>query len=336
MLVLGVVAACANAAPPLPPRVEAAASRDDYLDRVERAAQAARRATRLAADEDAHFAVDRELATIAALLPPRERIVFDGRRLSVDNRKLLDLVESARALSQGSRRRRLAQQLQDRLLAMERGVSRRPAIGGNRRILGMALADAGSGRPGLIAELSERIATWLKKTLGDSLSLSPRVDGGRVPQPPQWLWIAAALLIISVTSVLMLRLTVRRTRIAGVAIDTVDFESANDRPRADAYGEAMAQARRGNHNEAVRLLFRSLQYRLDELRLVRYRRAQTDFEYLDSVRASAGILEPSVRSMIGTFERTTYGLRDCEPAEYERYTEKYRSVMDEAQGMGGR
>lgn len=325
----------AAAAPRLPRSVETVMASGDYLTRVRAAASVAGRAARVASDAGAQIEVDRALATIAWLLPPREEIIFDGHGVDVDNRELLDMIESARALSQGRKRQRLMLDLADRLAAIDAAAFRPGAIDGNRDVLRAVTAESGGGRPDLIAQMSERVATWLRKTFGNRLSLSPRMGAGSVPEPPQWLWILAALLIISVTFVLLLRMLSRRTRVVRLSPSGVDFERGNDLPAADPHADALAQARSGNRREAVRLLFKSLQYRLNEERVVRYRRAQTNFEYLDSVRESAGSLETLVRSMIGTFERTNYGLKDCAPEEFDAYNRSYESVIQESERLGG-
>jgi len=330
------MARLAVAAPALPADVKAVVERGDYVQRVERAVAIAEADRAVAAGPDSQTRVDLDLARIARLLPAYERIIFAGHAINVDNRPLVDLLNSARSADAGPKRRRLVGEIARRLQTVADGFETPGSIAGDRATLRRVLDQSVATRPDLITQLSARLATWLRQALGKRFNLSPTIDGRAIPRPPQWLLIVASAVIILLTSALMLRLILRRVHVVSVPSQGVATARLNDLPEEDPREEALAMAREGDRREAVRLLFKSLQFRLDAIRLVRYRRAQTNSEYLDTVRERAGDIEPSVRSMIGTFERTLYGLKDCGESEFERYDSDYRKAVEEAEKSEGR
>lgn len=331
VLLLLLAAALVSAARPEPASaVQHTLSETDYVVRATRAAGVAEHAARHATDAAEVDVVERDLSSLRSLLPAREVSSFAGQRISVDNRSLLDLIEQAQALSQGAQRKKVLEAIGRRLRTASDNLDEPGSIAGDRRILGVVLAESGTNRPDVLTNLITKFATWLRETLGSRFNLSPDIDGGELLRPPQWLLITAAAIIILVTAMLMLRLVLRRVRVVAVSAPDVSNEPLLDLIAEDPFEEALAHARAGQRREAVRLLFRSLQHRLDVMRLVRYRRAQTNYEYLDSVRAANPALEAPVRAMIALFEKTTYGLKDCSVLEFERCRGDYDNVLDEA------
>lgn len=328
-------AAAAGAAPVLSPSVRQALSRGSYESRVHEAASLASGAAKVAERPASAAEVDRVLSRIRSLLPAREHTIFSGHLVEVDNRALLDTIDAARAASPGAERRRIVGVMARGLATLDEGISSAGSRPGDRRALAAALDEARAGRPDLLTQLSARIATWFRQTFGDRFDLSPALAARPIPAPPTWLLVSAALLIILTTSALLARLILRRRRVVAVRTPDVHETAGEQLPEEDPRERALERARAGDRREAVRLLFRSLQYRLDGMRIVRRRRAQTDYEYLDSVRKAGSALEGPVRAMIGTFERKYYGLQDCDAAEFEQFERMYRGALEAAERLGG-
>lgn len=308
---------------------------DDYAVRVRRAAALAENAASFAEDAGTHREVDRDLAMIGRLLPRAERVEFAGREVDVDNRRLEGMIAAAKAVDSGARKRRAVERVTARLRMIDDALGGPAPIAGNRRLLRRVAAESAGTGPSYLSQMTAKIAAWLRRTLGKRFDLSPALTERAIPSPPQWLLVAAALIIIGVASLLMLRLVLRRVRVGRVGAPDVAFTPISDLPDEDEYELAVQRARAGDRREAVRLLFRSLQFRLNMMRVVLFKRAQTNFEYLDAVRDAGPAMEPHVRSMIGTFERTQYGLRDCAAGEFEQYSGEYESVVQEARKLGG-
>lgn len=325
----------ASAAPPLPPKVAAVMEAGDYRSRVDEAASLAGAAARIAGVGTAPGRVDAMLAKIDRLLPARETIVFEGRAVRVDNSSLAGLLRQARGTKPGRPRRRLLVLLAERLRAMRLQMSVPAPAAGNRRVLRRIVARSNLGRADPLGGAVAKVVAWLRNLINRRLNAATGGRGVEVPAPPNWSLVTAAVLVITVALLLMTRLLVRRRR--AVAIQTpqtrLDVEEVSSED--DLYAKACERASAGDNREAVRLLFRSLQVQLDRKRVARFRRTQTNSEYLQAVASSAPRLADLVRRMVSVFERKWYGLQECTPDEYAGYEAAYHDVVREADRPGG-
>jgi hypothetical protein len=99
---------------------------------------------------------------------------------------------------------------------------------------------------------------------------------------------------------------------------------------ANLLAEAEQKALQGDYRHALRDVYLSLLMEMDDRRLIAYRAAKTNCEYLLEIRQKAAGLERNFRSMVDLFEYKWYGLEDCEREDFQKSRELYETLLKEA------
>jgi len=104
---------------------------------------------------------------------------------------------------------------------------------------------------------------------------------------------------------------------------------ASDMSASSLFGEAEALARDGDLRGAIRKGYVALLCELSDRHIVRLAHNKTNRDYLRDVRKNAGLLE-NMRGVTGKFERSWYGLRPVDLADWEDFRKGYMRAIDTA------
>jgi hypothetical protein len=94
--------------------------------------------------------------------------------------------------------------------------------------------------------------------------------------------------------------------------------------------QAEKKASAGDYRSALRDLYLALLYELDQRRIISFKPAKTNGEYLVEIRRSAASLEASFRPMADLFDYKWYGLEPCGKEDYLQGREFYGALLKEA------
>jgi hypothetical protein len=138
-----------------------------------------------------------------------------------------------------------------------------------------------------------------------------------------WLLIVGSVLLL----VLLVARLVWKVRGTFYVPDAAARVAAERRGLLSAgYGdEALRRAAAGDFTEAIRCLFLSLVYRLDESGRVGFQKAYTNHEYLDLVADHAGVRD-TLRIYVDTLDEYWYGQRQAGAEQYQRCLALYEEM----------
>ena len=109
------------------------------------------------------------------------------------------------------------------------------------------------------------------------------------------------------------------------------MEAPSFRPTpASLLNKAEKRAAAGEFRLALRDLYLSLLYEMDNRRLISYKSAKTNFEYLSELKRNAAVLEGYFRSMVDLFDYKWYGLESCDKEDFQVGRELYFTLLREA------
>jgi hypothetical protein len=110
-----------------------------------------------------------------------------------------------------------------------------------------------------------------------------------------------------------------------------DLEAGDEALTADtAFKEAQRLSGGGDYRTAVRYLYLSSLLLLDERRLLRYDRSQTNREYLRGV-AHLPKLQGILREVIDVFDRVWYGYQPLDEHDYQQYAAQVTALRQQKQ-----
>jgi hypothetical protein len=120
----------------------------------------------------------------------------------------------------------------------------------------------------------------------------------------------------------------------GLIFDLVQDARAGEGETADenltaesAFARAQGLSRGGDYRSAVRYLYLSALLILDERGLLRYDRAKTNREYLNSVSGSPELSQP-LDEVIEVFDNVWYGYHELDEAGFEHYSGRVRELKE--------
>jgi hypothetical protein len=161
-------------------------------------------------------------------------------------------------------------------------------------------------KPGWLATIFRDFVEWMGWWLGALREAAPVL---------YWLLLVGclALLLLLVLGVV--------SRIRGVfhAGDPTSGAAASPRVRLSGQfaEEAARRAEEGDFTEAIRCLFLSLVYRLDETGRVSFQKAYTNHEYLELVAGNGGARD-GLRVFVDALDECWYGRQPAERDQYRR------------------
>jgi hypothetical protein len=159
--------------------------------------------------------------------------------------------------------------------------------------------------------LKIRVQGWLAKLFQGAQRV-----GTMVP------WLGTALewllfVIAAVVLVVYLLRNLRRQRLRVALGDSAASATAWDREATDWAAQAETHARAGEFREAVHCLYWAAIVALEARRAWRHNPTRTPREYVRLLKAGSA-RQKGLRGLTQIFERTWYGLRDADAAEYAR------------------
>ena len=95
-----------------------------------------------------------------------------------------------------------------------------------------------------------------------------------------------------------------------------------------AFAAAQTSAENNDRRSAVRLLYLAAFLSLDERDMLRFDRSKTNREYLRAVAGSE--FAPTLRDVIGVFDRVWYGFRPIDPPTFARYQQQVADLLENA------
>jgi hypothetical protein len=101
---------------------------------------------------------------------------------------------------------------------------------------------------------------------------------------------------------------------------------ASDTSAADLFAHAEGLARDGDLRGAIRKGYVALLCELSDRKVIGLARHKTNRDYLRDMRKRSDIL-PNVQNLTSNFERSWYGLRDAEQADWEDFRSRYRETL---------
>jgi hypothetical protein len=99
-----------------------------------------------------------------------------------------------------------------------------------------------------------------------------------------------------------------------------------DESATDLFTEAELLAREGNLRGAIRKGYIAILCELGDRKIVRLARHKTNRDYLRDVRTVDGVFQ-NMTGLTNSFERTWYGLRVAEPADWDEFRDLYQQTI---------
>ena len=308
---------------------------DDYADRVDEAYVLARQ---LGGDVTSYREAHELAAAVNRLLPVTELVDVEGDVIEVDNSVLRSEVARLDAADDPRRRRRAAEAITGHLASLARSVDERRFLevpsdpDALEELLTSESSDLQQRLQELIADLAERILTWLNELfdVGDPEQATTVARFVTIA-----LLVGLGLLLAWIVWRLIRYFVARRrerTPETRVSHEAEPIVAAAEGLPDDVVGHADALAAGGSFREAVRALFGGAARTLVEAGVVRQTRTLTNAELLREVRpVSAAIFEP-LSSLSATFESAWYGHVDPGRAGFDDARSRYAEVVAASEG----
>ena len=318
--------------------VLAAATLLNYEQRVVRAAE---QIERIKADQD----YDEEgINYIKRLLPRTEQIAFDGRRITVDNTWLYELLDSYKAQSDSQQRTALLNEAGGRLRGLDSHLRRAEAVDASQVDPRDKIRDILS-RPAFQPEQETPVGAFIRKVLrkvrsfvGEIYSALTRLlerlfgssaDAGWISNLVLILALAAAVIIAVRFAGRLRRPQARRKKTRLVLGEEIAIDGTS-RELAEA---GLAAARKGDFRTAVRKLYVSLLYELSERNLIELEDSATNHEYLRRASSLSGLAGP-MRYLTDRFDYVWYGMFPSSADDFAAYLARYEEAMERARTLG--
>ncbi|MFL6257896.1 MAG: DUF4129 domain-containing protein [Pyrinomonadaceae bacterium] len=285
-------------------------------------------------------------AKVRALLPPRERVEWEGGASDVDNswvQETLDGVDSERDYEKAAAGLRA---LAGRLRALEAQLRQSDASAP-----GNLDRDAERGRLNSILRRPEfdrkapRKQSALERMIDDFVewvsSLFPKftpVASGGSPRLSMLLLVLVGAFCLAVVVYVAWRLWLRR----GAGRKSLGLKRGSrvvlgerleaDQTASDLLDEAERLARAGELRGAIRKAYVALLCELGDRGVVRLAQHKTNRDYLDAVRRAARPrLYTEMLPLTSDFELHWYGLRAASDADWQSFKSRCRTVLDSRQ-----
>lgn len=303
-----------------------AASLEDYHARVASAIELV--AQFQSTDESpAPIPAPRQLEPLRTLLPTTEVVDVDGVEIVVDNAWVPQALDRYSVLESLDDRSAAVEEIAARLFEIDRNIESlasapRHATPEDRRRLEEILSRSDFYEPteNPVAAFYRRAKEWIAELLADLLR--PLFEGAT--GTGVGIGIRIAIIVIGTGALALLGRAIwqalDRRRSGAVRGKKMIFGEEIDESTtaADLAAAARKLAAAGEYRGAIRRLFVSLIYQLDERELVRLRPQATNREYLALVRAFDR-LHPVMAALTDTFEVVWYGQAAIGRGDYDSF-----------------
>jgi hypothetical protein len=327
---MGRIAGCAFALSFLLPSLGLSASLKDYESRLQLVLETMRSAN----------AQDREAALkqLSALFSPEEQISLGNQTIRVNNTWIHESLQAYDEEPDRTKRDAIYSGLQNRLAALLEHVQQaKQPIGDARRErqhLAAILNQQGFQRHRTETWMS-RLRQWVRERLARLFDLFPKWQRGGSPfaRGLEILvgLLAAGVLVLSIRRILSRFRREERVRpsshqvILGVPIESYATSG-------DLRGKALALAQQGDYRGAIRYLYISLLYDLQERGWLELNAAATNGEYLRQLR-SAVTIYPAMLFLTRQFDRVWYGKASLSEPEYQEFFNQYQIAVSALTGQ---
>ncbi|MBI3950440.1 MAG: DUF4129 domain-containing protein [Acidobacteria bacterium] len=276
---------------------------------------------------------EQALNRLAELIPPEEDVSFGHQTIRVNNRWVHESLRTYAEETDPKRRQAIYAALVDRLAALLEQV---------RQAEQPSNQDARRERQQLAAILSQRefqqqqtqtwmsrFRRWIRDLLGRLFNLLPEWQRGSSPfsrllEVLIWLLAFGVLFVLVRTLLGALRRERRPTPSDQQLISGVPIGSYKS--PGDLLKKAAQLAQRGDHRSAIRYLYISLLYELQDRGLLELDAATTNGEYLRRLR-SAVTIYPAMVYLTRQFDHIWYGKASPSESEYRECFSKYQTVV---------
>ncbi len=117
-----------------------------------------------------------------------------------------------------------------------------------------------------------------------------------------------------------------RRRFSAETSLTINSENAQYLDAQQTLSVAQEQAKLGDFREAIRYLYLSVLYSLDERDQLRFDRSKTNHEYLRQVAGTEW--SSPLRAIVDVFDRVWYGFQPIDAATYTQYADQVKQLVN--------
>jgi hypothetical protein len=178
--------------------------------------------------------------------------------------------------------------------------------------------------PGPLDNLIDRILNWFADFF-DSLSISGG-GGGQTSISLQWVYYIISFIIIALLFHFIFRGTLGGF-ISEAGIQE-DLEDETYLTAEKAFSQAKKFSQTGDHRQAVRFLYLSALFYLDEKGVLNYDTSKTNREYVQSVAGQKSV-STSLKKVVEVFDKVWYGFGDIDTDTYTEYEEEVNTLHEQ-------
>ncbi|HEX8476577.1 MAG TPA: DUF4129 domain-containing protein [Pyrinomonadaceae bacterium] len=345
------VVACATASPTAAEEASNVSTLAAYRERVHKATLAL---DALAApDEDTSVEQQTETATgvirqVRSMLPPRERVEWNGASLDVNNSWLhaaLDTYERTNATAVGSRRASLARTterlraLDERLAAMDAATAANSPARDKRAdkerleaiLRRPEFAPAQPKNKSALSRFFDQLRDWLDKLIPEQKQIQPGASPRLSTGAQIFIYLLALAILVFVIGKyarpFFSRGGLRSVKVRRESRVVLGVRLEADQTPADLLADAEQLARRGDVRGAIRKAYVALLCELGERKILRLAQHKTNRDYLHTLRHEQASLYSEVQPLTMNFERHWYGYEDATDADWTDFRTRCRQVL---------
>jgi hypothetical protein len=175
-------------------------------------------------------------------------------------------------------------------------------------------------KPNPLSEWINRVINWFLKLFKD---LFPSDSGSQVNIDLSWLYYIGSTIFI----IFLLYYVFRGTFANLVSEAEIEDDTGEDKylTAEKAIARAHSLSRQGDLRQAVRYLYLSALFFLEENGVLKYEASKTNREYVQSI-ADRAPLARSLNRVVETFDKVWYGFRQIDEAAYSKYEEEVKTL----------
>jgi hypothetical protein len=302
-----------------------------------------------AAEQVERIKTDREyreegINAIKKLLPKSESVEFDGKAVLVDNTWLYQLIDQYVAEEEGSPKNAKLTEIAGRLRALDAHLRKADAAESNdpdgahkkiEEILSRRAYQPEAEDPlsGFVKRTFRKVREFRDRILLSLQRLLERIFGAGAGSG----WLSNVLLVVVLVMMVVAAVSLirrikrpqpKRKRMRVVLGEEIAADGTS-RELAEA---GFAAARAGDFRTAVRKLYVSLLYELNERNLIELDESATNREYLRRASGLRGLSSP-MRYMTDRFDTVWYGMIPSSEADFSIYRARYEEAMQNARAL---
>lgn len=321
LLILSLVlAACAT--------IYAASDIADYHARVDEALS-------LLEDMDALAFENRGAEQIKKLLPQQEQIIVRGQVIEIDNTWLYDIASQLEKANSPADKEAAFEQIRSRLTALDNHLvelqetEAGPVYSTERQKL-EAILSRSEFRVKKGETLGEKLRRWIMDLLERLIRWLP-TQGTTFNSVLKMIIILAGVVVAAVLGLMLKRMFTREKRVKEREKRTVLGEELDQEVTAnELLDAALRLAREGDYRGAIRKLYISLLFQMDEQRIIQLESSATNRDYLRKLRLSGNArLFSAMEYLTGKFDYFWYGKFASSEADFSDFLSRYRELIQE-------